>query len=94
MLNAKLNKLYLIFFFCLFSVCEEDEEFKRDNRHCWTGDRIGDYTHSAMPIGVDAQRYNPEVPLEGNDFKTNKLNEFVDVLIKLRHTIANAVSRM
>lgn len=46
-----------------------------------------------MSTGVDAQRYNPEVPLDAQSFtRTNKLNELVDKLIKLRHTIANAVS--
>lgn len=46
-----------------------------------------------MANGVDAQRYNPEVPLEQNAYaKTNKLNELVDKLIKLRHTVTNAVS--
>lgn len=46
-----------------------------------------------MANGVDAQRYNPEVPLEPNAYaKTNKLNELVDKLIKLRHTVTSAVS--
>lgn len=46
-----------------------------------------------MANGVDAQRYNPEVPLEQNAYaKTHKLNELVDKLIKLRHTVTNAVS--
>lgn len=46
-----------------------------------------------MSIGVDAQRYNPEVPLETHSYvKANKLNELVDKLIKLRHTVSNAVS--
>ncbi|KAG4067470.1 hypothetical protein HA402_003294 [Bradysia odoriphaga] len=74
------------------SVCE-DEELKQDDRHCWTGDRIGDYTQTVMANGVDAQRYNPEVPLEQNAYaKTNKLNELVDKLIKLRHTVTNAMT--
>lgn len=49
-----------------------------------------------MANGVDAQRYNPEVPLEQQDAyaKTNKFNELVDKLIKLRHTITNAVSNI
>lgn len=76
----------------IFSVCE-DEEQKQDDRHCWTGDRISDYTQTVLANGVDAQRYNPEVPLEQNAYaKTNKLNELVDKLIKLRHTVTNAVS--
>lgn len=81
--------------FILFgcSVCE-DEEYKRDDRHCWTGDRIGEYTQTVMSTGVDAQHYNPEVPLEKHSFdKSTKLNELVDKLIKLRHTVTNAVSK-
>lgn len=80
-----------VFIYC--SVCE-DEEFKRDDRHCWNGDRVSEYTQTVMSTGVDAQRYNPEVPLEAPTTytKPNKLNELVDKLIKLRHTVANAVS--
>lgn len=82
----------LIFFLLFSSVCE-DEEYKRDDRHCWTGVRIGEYTQTVMSTGVDTQRYNPEVPLETHAYtKPNKLNELVDKLIKLRHTVANAVS--
>ncbi|KAJ6619227.1 Division abnormally delayed protein, partial [Pseudolycoriella hygida] len=75
-----------------YSVCE-DEDLKEDDRHCWTGDRISDYTQTVMANGVDAQRYNPEVPLEQNAYaKTNKLNELVDKLIRLRLTITNAIT--
>lgn len=79
--------------FLNFSRVCEDDDYSRSDKQCWTGDRIGEYKQTVMSIGVDAQRYNPEVPLEGHSYvKANKLNELVDKLIKLRHTVSNAVS--
>lgn len=78
---------------CAYSACA-GPEYKSDDRHCWTGEKIGEYTQKVMSTGVDAQRYNPEVP--SNDAsaysRSTKSSELVDKLIKLRHTIANAVS--
>ena len=77
--------------FCFdYSVCE-DEDIQRNDRHCWIGDRIGDYTQLVMTAGIDTQRYNPEVPLEPNAQPT-KLNELVDKLLKIRKNIVTAVS--
>lgn len=83
----------IIISFIFYSACA-GPEYKPDDRHCWTGDKIGEYTQKVMSTGVDAQRYNPEVPsLDVNSFsRTSKLSELVDKLIKLRHTIASAVS--
>lgn len=80
-------------FFKLNSACA-GPDYKRDDRHCWTGERIGEYTQKVMSTGVDAQRYNPEVPsLDVHSYtRSTKLSELVDKLIKLRHTIASAVS--
>lgn len=72
------------------NVCE-DEDIQRSDRHCWTGDRIGDYTQVAMTSGVDAQKYNPEVPLVQHSYaQSTKLNELVDKLIKIRSSIGSA----
>lgn len=55
-----------------------------------------------MATGADTQRYNPEVPLEADQFgRSTRLNELADKLIKLRNTIevsgsalyANAIGR-
>lgn len=61
----------------------------RTDDNCWTGAAVGDYTQTVMPTGVDTQRYNPEVPLEQDQQygRSTRLNELVDKLIKLRHTI-------
>lgn len=81
------NSLYFYFSACAGA------EYKNDDHHCWTGEKIGQYTQKVMSTGADAQRYNPEVPsLDVNSFtRSNKLSELVDKLIKLRHTIASAV---
>ncbi|TMW40673.1 hypothetical protein DOY81_014246, partial [Sarcophaga bullata] len=66
------------------------EDIQRNDRHCWIGDRIGDYTQLVMTAGIDTQRYNPEVPLEPNAQPT-KLNELVDKLLKIRKNIVTAI---
>ncbi|XP_037933748.1 division abnormally delayed protein [Teleopsis dalmanni] len=71
------------------NVCE-DEDIQRNDHHCWTGERIGDYTQIVMATAMDTQRYNPEVPLEPNSQST-KLNDLVDKLIKIRKNIGSAV---
>uniref|UniRef100_A0A1B0CPY5 Uncharacterized protein n=3 Tax=Lutzomyia longipalpis TaxID=7200 RepID=A0A1B0CPY5_LUTLO len=74
------------------SICE-DEEYEREDKGCWTGEKIGEYTHGVMPTGANSQKYNPEVPLE-NPYRANtKINELVDKLINLRQTVANAISQ-
>ncbi|KAM7357577.1 division abnormally delayed protein [Cochliomyia hominivorax] len=72
------------------NVCE-DEDIQRNDRHCWIGDRIGDYTQLVMTPGIDTQRYNPEVPLLETNTPPTKLNELVDKLLKIRKNIATAV---
>uniref|UniRef100_A0A6B2EAU6 Putative heparin sulfate cell surface proteoglycan n=1 Tax=Phlebotomus kandelakii TaxID=1109342 RepID=A0A6B2EAU6_9DIPT len=74
------------------SICE-DEEYEREDKGCWTGERIGEYSHGVMPSGANSQKYNPEVPLENLYGANAKINELVDKLINLRQTVANAISQ-
>ncbi|XP_075160876.1 division abnormally delayed protein [Haematobia irritans] len=71
------------------NVCDDDE-IQRSDRHCWMGDRIGDYTHLVMTPTSDTQRYNPEVPFTSTPQPT-KLNELEDKLLKIRKHIATAI---
>lgn len=72
-------------------MCNNSDEYKTDDRNCWTGNRISDYTNGIMSTGVDAQRYNPEVPLESHTYSHTKLDDIVDKLIKLKQMITTAV---
>ncbi|XP_030385073.1 division abnormally delayed protein [Scaptodrosophila lebanonensis] len=71
------------------NICE-DEDIDQGDRHCWTGERVGDYTQILIQPGSDSQRYNPEVPFE-TQAQPSKLNELVDKLIKIRKSIGSAV---
>lgn len=77
-------------FIFIFSVCDDDE-FQRNDRHCWIGDRISDYDQIVMTPGQDTQRYNPEVPYEPTS-KPTKLHELLDKLLKIRKNLDTAVS--
>lgn len=74
------------------NLCEEGE-YQRSEQHCWTGDSIGDYTNEVLPIGMDSQRYNPEIPLTTQPAYSEaaRVNTLVDRLIKLRSMIVNTL---
>lgn len=71
------------------SYCDDDYT-QRDDRLCWTGDRVGDYTQLLVNTNIP-QRYNPEVPWD-SETRPNQLNVLVDKLIKIRHSIGSVVS--
>lgn len=75
------------------SYCDDHEEFQQDDKACWIGDRVGDYSHAVAEPGMTQQKYNPEVPYEGEGFRVNtQVNELVDKLISNRQKMSNVVS--
>lgn len=72
------------------SICEEDDyEQAASNTKCWTGRTVGQYTQHVTGQG-ESHQYNPEVPLAPNQYQSGqsqRVNELVDKLIKLRHMI-------
>lgn len=76
------------------SYCE-DNDFQQDDKSCWTGDRVGEYSNTVMPTGMSAQKYNPEVPYSSDEFRTNfEVNELADKLTNLKQSISIAVSQL
>lgn len=56
------------------------------------GDRVGHYSQTVMEPGMTTQKYNPEVPYEGEGFRVNsQVNELVDKLISNRQKMSNVV---
>lgn len=48
-----------------------------------------------MPTGISSQKYNPEVPYNADEFRTNyEVNELGDKLTNLKQSISIAVSEM
>lgn len=75
-----------------FSYCE-DNDLQQDDKNCWTGDRIGEYLNTVMPTGISSQKYNPEVPYNSDEFRTNyEVNELGDKLTNLKQSMSIAVS--
>lgn len=77
------------------SYCEDSNEFAQDDKNCWTGDRIGEYSNTVMPTGLSSQKYNPEVPYNANDEYRSKfvVNELADKLTNLKQSISIAVRK-
>lgn len=74
------------------SYCEYSD-FQQDDKQCWTGDRIGEYSNTVMPTGLSSQKYNPEVPYNADEFRSKfEVNELGDKLTNLKQSISIAVS--
>lgn len=86
-----LFKLFFVFFIiAFFSLCEDDE-YKKDDKICWTGDHVGEYSQSVLPTSVSSQKYNPEVPFESVNDKPSELYQLSDKLVELKRTVTNSV---
>lgn len=60
------------------------EEYPR--KHCWNGERIGEYTKTVVVSSPNAQRYNPEITLTTTSPVTYAGNTNISALIdQLRH---------
>lgn len=73
------------------SLCDDDE-YKKDDKNCWTGDHVGEYSQSVLPTSVSSQKYNPEVPFETINDRPSELNQLSDKLVELKRTVTNSVS--
>ncbi|XP_063972566.1 division abnormally delayed protein [Diachasmimorpha longicaudata] len=63
------------------AICEEYPE-----RHCWNGQRIGEYTKTVVDSSLTAQKYNPEFAMALNAGTPNYGNSNTSALIdQLRH---------
>ncbi|XP_015126955.1 division abnormally delayed protein [Diachasma alloeum] len=63
------------------AICEEYPE-----RHCWNGQRIGEYTKTVVDSSLTAQRYNPEFAMAMTAGTPSYGNSNTSVLIdQLRH---------
>jgi Glypican len=70
------------------SYCEDDR-FNKQDRDCWTGKHLGDYTHKIMDM--HSQKYNPEVPtqqLNSND----RLHQLNDKLNTMKNVVNKQVN--
>lgn len=77
----------------IHSYCDDYEVFQQDDKDCWTGEAVGQYLQTVMEPGMTTQKYNPEVPYEGEGFRVNsQVNELVDKLIANRQKMSNVVS--
>jgi hypothetical protein len=81
----RLNSKFSPFF---DSYCEDDRYQKQD-RDCWTGDHLGDYTHKIMDMS--SQKYNPEVPTQAS-LNSDRLHHLNDQLITLKNVVNKEVN--
>lgn len=89
--SASLNEWNFLWLIIL-SYCEEDR-YQKQNRNCWNGDHLGDYTHNVMDM--HSQKYNPEVPMEqtGTDNENSRLHKINDQLITMKNSLNKQVNK-
>jgi dally-like protein len=73
------------------SYCDDDR-FQKDDKDCWTGDYLADYTHQI--ISMHSQKYNPEVPTPEitSSQPGSKVHLLNDKLINLRNMVLKPVT--
>lgn len=72
------------------SLCEDDRYQKQD-KDCWTGDHLGDYTHKVMDM--HSQKYNPEVPTL-QVVNNERLHQLNDQLITLKNMVNKQMTHL
>lgn len=65
------------------SICRDESFAEPNDRRCWNGERIAEYTKTVVDASIDMQKYNPEVKPNVNLQNGDK--RIADLADKLRH---------
>ncbi|CRK92663.1 CLUMA_CG006270, isoform A [Clunio marinus] len=72
------------------SYCDDDR-YQMQDRDCWTGSNLGDYTHKVMDI--HSQKYNPEVPTL-QSINNDQLHQLNDQLITMKNMVNKQMTHL
>ncbi|KAK9869571.1 hypothetical protein WA026_003323 [Henosepilachna vigintioctopunctata] len=64
------------------TLCQDDSFAVPNDRRCWNGERVAEYTKTVVDSSLDMQKYNPEVKLNPNPSGDKRIADLAD---KLRH---------
>ncbi|CAH1999991.1 unnamed protein product, partial [Acanthoscelides obtectus] len=66
------------------SLCKDETFAEQKDTKCWNGERIAEYTKTVVDVGLDSQKYNPEVKVsvQGVD---PRVADLVDKLRRVHH---------
>ncbi|XP_049822519.1 division abnormally delayed protein [Aethina tumida] len=74
------------------SLCEDSSFAETKDTNCWNGEKISDYTKVVADVGLNTQRYNPEVKPSSSAYSVDpRVAELAD---KLRHVHKSAVASL
>ncbi|XP_045472545.1 division abnormally delayed protein [Harmonia axyridis] len=65
------------------TLCQDESFAEPNDRRCWNGERIAEYTKTVVDASQDMQKYNPEVKPNPNPQNGDK--RIADLADKLRH---------
>ncbi|KAL3283477.1 hypothetical protein HHI36_006618 [Cryptolaemus montrouzieri] len=65
------------------TLCQDESFAEPNDRRCWNGERIAEYTKTVVDSSLDMQKYNPEVKPNPNQQNGDK--KIADLADKLRH---------
>ncbi|XP_074041639.1 division abnormally delayed protein isoform X2 [Leptinotarsa decemlineata] len=68
------------------TLCQDESFAERKDKQCWNGERIAEYTKTVVDVGLDMQKYNPEVKPNTNIQSVDpKVANLVDKLQRVHH---------
>jgi dally-like protein len=74
------------------TLCQDENFAEPRDQRCWNGERIAEYTKTVVDVGLDMQKYNPEVkPMTNLQNVDPRVADLVD---KLRHVHHMAMSSL
>ncbi|KAG5890329.1 hypothetical protein JTB14_001990 [Gonioctena quinquepunctata] len=74
------------------TLCQDESFAERKDRQCWNGERIAEYTKTVVDVGLDMQKYNPEVKPNTNQQSVDpKVANLVDKLRRVHHMAVSSL---
>ncbi|XP_050309535.1 division abnormally delayed protein [Anthonomus grandis grandis] len=74
------------------NLCGDESFAEQRDKRCWNGERIAEYSKTVVGVGMNVQKYNPEVKAASNLQQVDpKISSLVD---KLRHVHHMALSSL
>lgn len=68
------------------NLCGDESFAEQRDKKCWNGERIAEYTKTVVDVGLDMQKYNPEVKTASNlQHVDPRIANLVDKLRQVHH---------
>lgn len=74
------------------TLCQDESFAEPKDQQCWNGERIAEYTKTVVDVGLDMQKYNPEVKPNPNIQSVDpRVASLVDKLRRVHHMAVSSL---